>query len=81
MTTKICKYCGNCKTLYDCGRYRLFRLKKYYCALREEIIDRENSCGEWCKRKVEYELSPQRFDEAEADLKKIFELISPLGIE
>jgi len=77
MTTKICKFCGNCKTLYRCGRYRLFRIKKYYCVLREEIIDRENSCGKWCKRKVEYDLSPQRFDEVQKDIKELEKFISP----
>lgn len=77
MTTKICKFCGNCKTVYRRGRYKYFKERTYYCTLREEIINRENSCGKWCKRKVEYDLSPQRFDEVQKDIKEFEKFISP----
>ncbi len=73
--TKKCKTCNNCKRVYDKGLYRYFRWNWHYCTKREEVTELKNGCEEWEKRKTEYDLSPQRFDEVENDIKIITALL------
>ncbi len=75
MTTKICKSCNCCKRLYrilGCG-FTEFRL--LYCTEREEIISEDFCCGKWSRKRREYDLSPQRFDEVENDIKIVYEYL------
>ena len=41
--------------------------------MRDDLTDMESSCGEWSKRGIEYDLTPQRFDKAEQDIRYIME--------
>lgn len=71
MKIKICKSCDACKIIYrrfGCGYdYSIANGERYYCTVREEMIEPESASCEKFRRKQrkEIDLSPQRFDEAE----------------
>lgn len=72
--TKSCKSCGNCKRLYR-NFYYLFSPDNYFlCIVSGKFTDKENSCVRWRKRD-DCDLSKNRFDEAEEDIKKILNLL------
>lgn len=73
--TKKCKSCGECKRLYQKFGYRYWKAKSYYCALREEVTETGNGCERWRTKKCEYDLSKQRFDEVEEDIKLLAEYL------
>lgn len=66
--TRKCKNCDSCKTLYRRFRYRANKDRLYYCTVREEMTELENSCSYWCAKKAECDLSKERFDETEKDI-------------
>lgn len=71
--TKKCKNCNFCKRVYRRGLYRFWKDSFYYCLCRESLTERENGC-EWWKRKItEYDLSEQRFIDAEKDIRYLSE--------
>lgn len=75
---KTCKDCNACKALYRIFWYRFDRDKLYLCTLHVKLLpSTKGSCESWHKKELpQYDLSPQRFDEAKADLMKLRELLS-----
>ena len=69
--TKICKFCNACKALYTVGRYRYWKTKLYYCTIADKIVNVKSSCANWHRKHVEYDLSAQRFDEVENDVRML----------
>lgn len=79
METKNCKSCYYFEKVYRFGGYRFgysTAYPKYYCALREQLTKGENICGNRRKRNSGYDISPQRFAEAEEDAKTLIALLS-----
>lgn len=75
MKQKLCKTCAFCKPLFRNYRDFLFeRENKHYCLSCEKLVKYSDFCEKWQKKKAEYDLSPQRFQEACADVEKIAEL-------
>ncbi len=70
---KTCSTCNACKQIYRRLCLGFFSNKWYYCAVRCEMTKRENSCENWRKKQAVYDLSAQRFDEAERDIKALME--------
>ena len=77
MKARSCKNCWFCKTVYRRNGYRLQYsaiYPHYYCIEKDTVIDRKNVCGKWQRKKEEYDISPQRFEEVEQDIKFLIEL-------
>ncbi len=70
---KTCKTCNACKQIYRRWCVRFWSDKRYYCAVRREMTKRENSCEDWREKQIAYDLSAQRFDEAERNIKVLME--------
>ena len=62
-----CATCQSCRQVYA-GFCKLWAQRKYYCTQREEMIDQADSCEHWQRKRPQYALSLQRFDEVERDL-------------
>lgn len=73
MPTRTCRTCGARRQMYNRFAWSCAPTKLYYCAVRDDLTDMESSCGEWSKRGIEYDLTPQRFDKAEQDIRYIME--------
>ncbi len=69
-----CRDCFACKRLYDYALYQYSARKEYYCIEKEEMVNLEDSCEKWKKRKLEYDLSLQRIDEVENDVKRMMQM-------
>lgn len=79
MKTHNCKSCAHCCAVYRkylCGGWKN---GSYYCNKTKTLTDLENSCKHWQrKQKREYGLSPERFNQAENDVKYIMEALGDL---
>lgn len=73
MAVKICKDCEYYKQLYRKALYDFGRDGIYYCTVHEEIATRDGTCQAWRKRRLKYDLSCERFDEAEETVKILTE--------
>lgn len=71
--TRICEFCDACKRLYTIGRYRYWRERYYYCMVNDTITNKKGSCEMWKRKKTEYDLSEQRFDEVEKDVRLLIQ--------
>ena len=67
--TKNCKSCNFCKRVYRKFGYFFSKFDLYYCSVHNLIVEVENSCEIWQQKKILYDLSAKRFDEAEEDIK------------
>lgn len=73
---RTCKGCHYCKIAYRRYGYRLQYstiYPHYYCIEKDAFIDRRNVCEKWQRKKAEYDLSPQRLEEVEQDIKFLIE--------
>ena len=60
------------------GGYRLsysLLYPKYYCTNCKQLTERESVCDNWQKRKRGYDISLQRFIQAEEDIKALIKLL------
>ena len=69
--TKSCKTCNECKRVYRKTGLRYWRGKRYYCAAKKILLKNFDGCEKWKKTKIEYDLSKERFDSIEKDIKEI----------
>ena len=67
---KTCKECDAGKELYRRIGYRFCKLKIFYCARHKKLTEPTGRCEFWKRRTLKYDLSAQRFDEAEANVRK-----------
>ena len=72
---KQCKNCNFCNRVYRKWGYRLWADKLYYCIFREEMTERDYTCGSWCKKHTTYDFSAQRFDGVVNDIKLMGEYL------
>lgn len=72
---KTCKTCNSCKMLYDRGWYRYFRRGRYYCTEHERIVALCDVCDKHSAKEHIFDLSSERFGDAEKDIKIISELL------
>lgn len=71
-----CENCDACKQMYYRIWYRHRRLCRTYCTLHNKPTEHDRTCDEWRKKLPrKYDLSPQRFDEAERDIAILQELL------
>ena len=74
MKTMNCKTCNNCKPVYGREWYWISHIKpKYYCTVCEQLLQREGCCEKWQRKKTEIDISPQRLEEVEQDIKYLIE--------
>ena len=72
--TRICKFCNECKMIYRM-LYRPYKLNEYYCVKRDKLTELYNNCELWQKKERRgYDLSAERFEKAEEDIKAILSL-------
>lgn len=73
LKTKTCKDCNHCTRVYTRIWYSFRRLKDCYCMCNAFVVSKDRAaCGDWTKKEPEpYDLSNQRFDEVEQDIKAI----------
>lgn len=70
---KTCKTCGHFKRLYTKYFCFLWRSKLHICTLHNKIADGA-CCENWSRRRVRCDISPQRFESVESDLKALLRL-------
>ena len=74
MKGKICKNCESCKQLYKKQWFWFHPKKKFMCVLRGEITEPANTCERYTpKDQKPYDLSPERFGQAERDIEYLME--------
>ena len=72
MKARTCKNCRFFKVVYDKCRYRFIyslMYPLYYCSAKDDMIDCKTVCEKWQTKKVEYDISPQRLEGVEQDIK------------
>lgn len=71
--TKTCKDCDHCSRVYMKIRYSFRRKKDCYCTRNGFIVSNNRAaCDDWTKKLPKpYDLSKQRFDEVEQDIKAL----------
>lgn len=69
MKTKHCKTCEHCKQVYEKCLYVFWRTDRRYCELCCTLVEREGGCDGWQKKAKTYDLSAQRLDKAEQDIR------------
>ena len=75
-TIKSCETCNHCKKVYRLGGLTYSPFTKYYCDHNDEILTEYTACEHWQHTVKTFDFSPERFDQAEDDIKallKIFE--------
>lgn len=72
---KSCKNCESCKRLYRRYNYTIDRFKGYYCLTKKILIEGDVCESYKPKRNREYDLSSDRFDKAEEDIRSISERV------
>ena len=74
MKGKTCKNCNSCKQLYEKPWYNLWYTNGFTCVLRGEITEPANTCEHFTpKAQKPYDLSPERFEQAERDIEYLME--------
>ncbi len=59
-TTKLCKDCNFCKRAYKRIWCEYYTKKRYLCTLGDRLTLRENSCDNWQKKELDYDLSQKK---------------------
>lgn len=73
-----CRNCNACKQLYEKGFYLYWSHNRFYCTTLNKLIDVNNVCENWQKKKQNYDLSSERFDNV---IKDVEWLIDRIGSE
>lgn len=71
---KICKTCNHCKPLYMRHAWSYNKTRLYYCARRDELLTRFIFCEKWQGKICEYNLSSERLEGVQQDIKTIMRL-------
>lgn len=78
MTANRFRACSGClygKRLYALYYGGKYRTKYYYCLTRKSLTAYDGMCDCRRRRTTAVDLSPQRFDEAENDIRRVAELL------
>lgn len=73
--TKTCKNCHACRLLFTIYWFDISVILKHYCIRHKRLTELSDVCEDWQKKRVEYDLSKERFDAAEENIKYILEHI------
>ena len=69
-----CNNCEFCKGVYFEGYYKYWIFRNiYYCVTLNKIIDVDDGCEQWRKRKPHYDFSAERFDGVVKDIETLAE--------
>lgn len=63
MKERICKNCDNLKMVYRANSMFEPIYHKRICTKHNKIMQFQDTCDCWCKKKVKYDLSEERFEE------------------
>lgn len=75
--SKNCKTCNFCNPLYQRIEYKYWLSRRYICTLSGELTVLSNTCDNWRKKEKAYcDLSPERFEKFEQDIKTLKELLT-----
>ena len=75
MKRRTCKTCDCGVQLFMRAHYRIWKGKGLYCTDREKTTDKDGCCERWRPRRLRYDLSAKRFDDAEEDIAALMELL------
>lgn len=67
-----CRDCHYCKITYR-DRIVPFQCTFYYCLIHEKMVKLSNGCEQFKTKKVEYDLSDERFEEIKSQLEFLLE--------
>ncbi len=73
--TKACKNCHACHVFYTRYWFQYGLILKHYCNRHNRLTKLTDCCKDWQRKKHEYDLSKERFDAAEENIKYILEHI------
>lgn len=73
--TKTCKNCHACHLLYTMFWLEFSVILKHYCTQHKRLTKLTDYCDDWQKKRVEYDLSKERFDAAEENIKYVLDHI------
>lgn len=73
---KTCKTCEFCYRLYMRYAWKYDTTKSYYCEERDEIITQFSICKKWRGKILNYDVSAERLNSIQEDIKRIIELLS-----
>lgn len=68
MKTKNCKLCNNFKIIYRKSHYIFWRCSIHYCTVLDKVIQSDEICTKWERRKPACDISEKRLSETEQDL-------------
>ena len=74
-TTKLCKNCNACLKIYRKYHYLFYRYHLNYCIIHDTLTDLENTCDAWQKKAVRFDLSAERFNEIQNDIRTMMHLL------
>ncbi len=72
---KTCETCGAYRRIYRKYGTRFFADRFHYCIAREEKTKQNNTCECRKPKTRRFDLSPERFDRAEENVRRISELL------
>ena len=75
MKRRTCKTCDCGVQLFMKAHYRIWKGKGTYCHEREKAAGKGGCRGRWGPRRLRYDLSAKRFDDAEEDIAALMELL------
>ncbi len=68
---KICKFCHHYKLTFVIYEYLPIKSDVFYCTKRKTVAEENDTCTCWQKKRAEYDLSLQRFEQAEEDVRAL----------
>lgn len=76
MKNKTCQSCAAFRQINQKSVCRYWKCKLFYCGLRERLLDEAQGCADWKPaKKCEYDLSSQRLQQVEEDIRRIANLV------
>ena len=76
MKNKTCRSCAAFRQTYQKSVCRYWKCKRFYCRLREQLLYEAQGCADWKPaKKCEYDLSSQRLQQVEEDIRRIADLV------
>lgn len=64
--------------MYAVTAYKYWQNRFNYCTVKNEITELDGNCENWTKKEISFDLSKERFDTAENDIKIIGECLKDM---
>lgn len=73
--TNRCKRCNFYRPIYLIQWYRPLKSDLSYCTFLQKMTEADDACEHFTEQIYEFDLSARRYEEAEADLRTIINLL------